>query len=116
MLYDRIDHVVLPLRSLDEAAARFERLGLTLFAGVRHEGRGTRNRGFFVGEPHSEFYVELLGIEDEAAARTAGLSRYADWAAEDRGLSSVVLRVADIAATAAALTGTGPSVRPEAVH
>jgi len=116
MLYDRIDHVVLPLRSVDEAAARFERLGLTLFPGVRHEGRGTRNRGFFVGEPHNEFYVELLGIEDEAAARAAGLARYADWAAEERGLSSVVLRVNDMTATTEALAERGLALRPEAVH
>jgi catechol 2,3-dioxygenase-like lactoylglutathione lyase family enzyme len=116
MLYERIDHVVLPLRSLDEAAERFARLGLTLFPGARHEGRGTENRGFFVGEAQNEFYVELLGVHDEAAARAAGLSRYVESAAEGRGLASVVLRVDDIGAVGDALAARGVGVRPEPVH
>ena len=116
MLYDRIDHVVLPLRSLDEAAERFARLGLTLFPGTRHQGRGTRNRGFFVGEAAGEFYVELLGIEDEAAARAAGLARYVDRAGEGGGLSTVVLRVADMQAAAGELASRDVHLEPETVR
>jgi catechol 2,3-dioxygenase-like lactoylglutathione lyase family enzyme len=116
MLYNRIDHVVLPVRSIDEAAEPFARLGLTLFPGTRHAGRGTRNRGFFVGEAANEFYVELLGIEDEAAARAAGLARYVDGAAEGRGLSTVVLRVADMEAAAESLDARGVRLEAETVH
>jgi catechol 2,3-dioxygenase-like lactoylglutathione lyase family enzyme len=115
VLYERIDHVVLPVRALDEAADRFARLGLTLFPGTRHEGRGTRNRGFFVGEAANEFYVELLGIDDERAARAAGLSRYAESAAAGRGLSTVVVRVADPRAAADELAPRGVRLEPETV-
>jgi catechol 2,3-dioxygenase-like lactoylglutathione lyase family enzyme len=115
VLYERIDHVVLPVRALDEAADRFTRLGLTLFPGTRHEGRGTRNRGLFVGDPSNEFYVELLGIDDERAARVAGLSRYAEVATEGRGLSTVVLRVADLRAAADELAPRGVHLEPETV-
>jgi catechol 2,3-dioxygenase-like lactoylglutathione lyase family enzyme len=116
MLYDRIDHVVLPLRSLDEAVERFQRLGLTLFPGVRHEGRGTRNSGFFIGEARNEFYVELLGVEDDEAARAAGLSRYVDQADAGGGVASVVLRVQDLDALARDLAQRGVTLQPEAVY
>lgn len=116
MLYDRIDHVVLPVPSLDAAAEPFARLGLALYPGVRHQGRGTENRGFFVGEPRSEFYLELLGIYDEAAARVAGATRYIESAASGRSLSTIVLRVEDIGALAEALADQGVNVRAEAVQ
>jgi catechol 2,3-dioxygenase-like lactoylglutathione lyase family enzyme len=116
MLYNRIDHIVLPVRSLDAAAEPFTRLGLTLYPGVRHEGRGTENRGFFVGGPANEFYVELLGIYDPTAARAVGLSSYVDSAAETHGLASVVLRVDDMAATVDALARRGLTLEPQEVY
>jgi catechol 2,3-dioxygenase-like lactoylglutathione lyase family enzyme len=116
MLYDRIDHIVLPVRSLEAAAEPFARLGLALYPGVRHEGRGTENRGFFVGGPANEFYVELLGIYDAEAARVAGLSSYVDSAAETHGVSSVVLRVEDMAATMDALARRGVNLEPQEVY
>ena len=61
MLYDRIDHIVLPVRSLETAAEPFARLGLALYPGVRHEGRGTENRGFFVGGPLGAILGPFVG-------------------------------------------------------
>jgi catechol 2,3-dioxygenase-like lactoylglutathione lyase family enzyme len=115
MIYDRIDHVVLPVRSADEAAERFARLGLVIFPGARHAGRGTHNRGFFVGDAATEFYIEMLGVDDESAARATGLSRYVDHAADGRGLSTVVLRVADMEAAVQELAPRGVQLNPETV-
>ena len=83
---------------------------------TRHENRGTHNRAFFVGDEHNEFYVELLGVHDEAAARAAGAARYVAAAAEGRGLSSVVLRVADLQETARELAVRGLNLSIEQVH
>ena len=72
MLITSIDHVVVPVSSLADAAAPYERLGVTLTSPTQHQGLGTENRAFFVGSG-DDFYVELLGIRDRAEAepRTA---------------------------------------------
>lgn len=89
-----IDHVVLPVPSLDAAAA-FERLGISLTPALRHAGQGTENRVFFTSSPAGEFYVELLAAFDEAAAiRTMGdLAPLSDG---EPGLQRVVFACEDI--------------------
>jgi len=64
MQIESIDHVVVPVRSLEASGEPFERLGLKLTAETRHRGRGTSNRVFFVGGESNEFNVELLGVHD----------------------------------------------------
>ena len=103
MHYDRIDHVILPAASLDELAAPFQRLGLTLTPGVRHRGRGTENRAFFIGGGSTEFYIELLGITDAEAARRSQGEAFLQACAESRGLTAVTLSVRDMRGTLAAL-------------
>ena len=66
-----IDHIVLAASNLEAAAAPFERLGLNLTPRGTHQSFGTENRAFFVGNQESEFYVELLGVHDRAAAEHA---------------------------------------------
>jgi catechol 2,3-dioxygenase-like lactoylglutathione lyase family enzyme len=93
MLIDRIDHVVVPVASLEAASAPFERLGLKLTPPMRHAGGGTENRVFFVGAGENHVYVELLGVNDRAVAPAS----YTE--AIDRGggtLTSLVLAVNDM--------------------
>jgi catechol 2,3-dioxygenase-like lactoylglutathione lyase family enzyme len=61
-----IDHVVIAVADPDASAAELtEKLGLAFTAGGRHEGLGTFNRIAFLGDA----YLELMGVEDPAAAR-----------------------------------------------
>jgi catechol 2,3-dioxygenase-like lactoylglutathione lyase family enzyme len=120
MLYDAIDHVILPVADLDVAAQPFRRLGLTLFPGARHQGQGTQNTGFFVGsrggtaggstgEPERSFYVELLGVVDAAEAGAVHGEGFAAAALQGRGLSAVCLRTEDLAGAVARLREHGLS-------
>lgn len=106
MQYDRIDHVVLPVGALEQAATSYERLGLTLTPPTRHRG-GTHNRVFFAGDAANEFYVELLGIADVAETRRARGDGFVQAIERGQGLSAVVLRVGDLAAALGALAGRG---------
>ena len=54
-----IDHMIIAVRDLAEAAAPFEKLGLQLTSVTRHT-TGNANRALFVGSENSEFYIELL--------------------------------------------------------
>ncbi len=61
-----IDHLVIAVPDLDAAAEELtESLGLAFTVGGRHPGAGTINRIAFLGEP----YLELIAVDDEAAAR-----------------------------------------------
>jgi hypothetical protein len=51
-----IDHLIYGVRDLDAAAARFEALGLSSYAGGSHPGLGTSNRIVPLGDS----YIELL--------------------------------------------------------
>lgn len=65
-----IDHVVLAVRDLDDAAGRLEaRHGLATVAGGVHPGWGTANRI----APLGGSYVELLAVVDADIARTTAL-------------------------------------------
>ncbi len=67
----RVDHVVMGVRDLDEAAHQLgERFGLAAVGGGRHRGWGTANRVVPLGEA----YLELVAVVDpvEAAASLFG--------------------------------------------
>ncbi len=68
MKIDHIDHIVLATADIEAAVVPFQRLGLNLTPRGTHQSFGTENRALFVGNTHSEFYVELLGVHDRAAA------------------------------------------------
>jgi hypothetical protein len=65
-----IDHIVLAVPDLDEAAADLEsRAGLRATGGGRHEALGTANRLVWFGDS----YAELLAVVDEVKARDSWL-------------------------------------------
>ncbi len=60
-----IDHLVVAVDDPDAAAAELtDSLGLAFTAGGRHAGLGTFNRIAFLGDA----YLELMGVDDRAAA------------------------------------------------
>jgi Glyoxalase-like domain len=62
-----IDHLVIAVPDLDDAAQELEQgIGLAVTGGGRHPGAGTANRIAFLADGS---YIELIAIEDEAAAR-----------------------------------------------
>ena len=68
----RVDHVILAVRDLDQAAAGIlERHGLASVAGGRHPGWGTGNRIVPLGLN----YIELLGVVDAEEASRAAFGR-----------------------------------------
>jgi hypothetical protein len=68
----RLDHVVYAVRDLDDAAARLRAdHGLDSVAGGRHPEWGTANRIVPLGAG----YVELIAIEDDAAAARSAFGR-----------------------------------------
>jgi catechol 2,3-dioxygenase-like lactoylglutathione lyase family enzyme len=91
-----IDHVVVPVASLSEAAAPYERLGLTLTPQARHKGLGTENRAFFAGGGANDVYVELLAIHDREEAAAAGRTLYLEATAQPRGIVRLMLGVSDV--------------------
>ncbi len=109
MLYDAIDHVILPVAELESAAEPYRRLGLTLFPGARHQGQGTQNTGYFVGEGARGFYVELLGVADADEARRAHGEGFVAAAQAGRGLSALCLRTEDLAGAVERLRARGLS-------
>lgn len=96
-----IDHVVIAVPDPDAAAAELrERAGLAFTGGGRHPGLGTFNRIAFLGDA----YLELIGVEDAAAARgwavgraavraLAGGGGFVTWALADDDLGSTVARL-----------------------
>jgi catechol 2,3-dioxygenase-like lactoylglutathione lyase family enzyme len=117
MLYDAIDHLILPVVDLIDAALPFERLGLRVTPGVRHAGLGTENRTIRTGAgPQNVFYVELLGIADEQEASANPFGEVVKQAiAAGRGVTMVLLRVRDMQAVAKELGGRGLEITPQMV-
>jgi catechol 2,3-dioxygenase-like lactoylglutathione lyase family enzyme len=105
-----IDHVILPVADLAQAAARFEQLGLRLTPRARHANQGTENRVFFAGNEQTEFYVELLAVHDAEMARAAGRSDLLQAIERGRGLWRVMLETADIDAGERGLRAAGVEV------
>jgi catechol 2,3-dioxygenase-like lactoylglutathione lyase family enzyme len=60
----RLDHVVIAVRNLDEAAKTYRKFGFTLTPRGLHEGKGTGNHCIMFGKT----YVELLGVVDATGA------------------------------------------------
>ena len=94
-----LDHVIVAVRDLDEAAARFEEdFGVTALPGGRHPGFGTGNRIVPLGTA----YVELMAVVDEDEA-----SPLASWVTQTvesgEGLGALCLRTDDIEAVATRL-------------
>lgn len=116
MTIDWLDHVVLPVRSLEEAAASFSRLGCRLTPVTRHQGLGTENRTIFVGDGSNDFFIELLGIHDRAASLATGRGAlYQQAIDEGRGIARLMLGTNDIAATAEAIRRSGTTLTLESV-
>ena len=109
-----LDHVIVAVRDLDAAAARFEDdYGLTALPGGRHAGLGTGNRIVPLGSS----YVELMAVVDESEP-----SPLAAWVTRtcERGdrLAALCVRTGDVDSVAARL-GTTPlemgRTRPDGV-
>src|SRR5262249_18531917 len=109
-----VDHVVYAVADLDRAAARFlDDFGLASTPGGRHPGWGTANRIVPLGDA----YLELIGVEDEAAASgspfgasvvraVASGDGWLTWAVRDDRLDATAARL-DLA------IGTGERARPD---
>ncbi|MEO6059426.1 MAG: VOC family protein [Candidatus Limnocylindria bacterium] len=105
-----IDHVVIAVADPDAAAAELtERVGLAFTGGGRHPGLGTFNRLAFLGDA----YLELIGVEDAAAAQGWSVGRAAVRSLE-RGGGFVTYALADdgIRGTVARLQANGSSIGP----
>jgi hypothetical protein len=77
-----IDHLVLAVADPDAAASELtEKVGLAFTAGGRHAGLGTFNRIAFLGDA----YLELMGVDDPAAAKGWAIGRAAVEALERGG-------------------------------
>jgi hypothetical protein len=96
-----IDHVILPARTLDEAASwMLEAHGLASVPGGRHEGHGTWNRIVPLGDA----YLELLAVVDPTEAATSPLGRWVLTVADHPPvISGLCLRTDDADAVAARL-------------
>jgi catechol 2,3-dioxygenase-like lactoylglutathione lyase family enzyme len=101
----RIDHVIIAVRNLDEAANTYRRLGFTLTPRGLHEGRGTGNHCILF----KDNYIELLGIVDEVGAQGRLAERVnargegglgVAYGADDADTAAAALRAAGIAAEA----------------
>ena len=101
-----IDHVILPVNDLEAASAPFQKLGLNLTPPARHAHQGTENRALFVGG-ESEFYVELLGVHDREAAKSAGREDLLGALEAPAGLWRVMLATNDLDAARKRLEGAG---------
>jgi catechol 2,3-dioxygenase-like lactoylglutathione lyase family enzyme len=101
--FQGIARVILPVSDLDAACAPFERLGLIVSPARRPANQGFTLRQLAVGGPGILFDVEIFcpdpGGDPTSAQGQHGL--------QDRGLSAIVLRVADMGAALAALAERG---------
>ena len=103
-----IDHLVIAVPDLDAAVAELsEAVGLAFTAGGRHPGAGTANRIAFLGEP----YLELIAVEDEAAARARPIGAAALRALErGGGLATYALIDDDLEVTVPELQANGSDI------
>jgi hypothetical protein len=66
-LISGLDHVLVAVENLDEAAQRWRRLGFTLSPPGRHPGRGTGNVCVMLGAT----YIELIGVVERGDGAAA---------------------------------------------
>jgi catechol 2,3-dioxygenase-like lactoylglutathione lyase family enzyme len=99
----RLDHVIVAVRNLDEAATAWRRLGFTLTPRGLHEGKGTGNHCIMF--PNT--YIELLGIVDDTGTKGRLGQRVNErgeggmgiaWGADDADKTCAALRAAGIEA------------------
>jgi catechol 2,3-dioxygenase-like lactoylglutathione lyase family enzyme len=99
----RLDHVIVAVRNLDQAAMTYRRLGFTLTPRGLHEGKGTGNHCIMF----KNSYIELLGIVDEIGAKGRLAERVNQrgegglgiaYGADDADAACAALRTAGIAA------------------
>jgi hypothetical protein len=95
-----IDHTLVGVEDLDQAAMAWTRLGLTLSPRGRHIGWGTANYCVMFERD----YIELLGILDPKQF-VNGLDRFL--AGQGEGLLGFAYATADAAATRASLAAAG---------
>jgi catechol 2,3-dioxygenase-like lactoylglutathione lyase family enzyme len=113
----RIDHLVVPGPDLDQAAAAYERLGLTLTSRTDHAGMGTANRAAFIGTLAVNYsYIELLGVTDRGIVGGGSRARYLEAADAGGGLSAIAFGVDDMATTVAAFERSGMKAEVQEVH
>jgi hypothetical protein len=96
----QIDHIVIGVRDLDEAAAQFDdRYGLTTIEGGRHPGWGTANRLIPLGAA----YLELVTVVDQAEASNSDFGRWVSTMLESNTRLGWAVRTDDLDHTAARL-------------
>jgi catechol 2,3-dioxygenase-like lactoylglutathione lyase family enzyme len=105
-----IDHVAIAVADPDTAAAELtDAVGLAFTGGGRHAGLGTFNRLAFLGDA----YLELIGVDDPAAAQGWSIGRAAVVALGSGGGFATYGLVDDgIRATVARLVANGSSIGP----
>ena len=94
-MISRFDHVVIGVRDLEAASARYRALGFEVNPGGRHTGLGTANAIIRFGVD----YIELLTVADpEEAERAGGSSKVLLDLLQDRpgALAGYALATADI--------------------
>ena len=89
-----IDHLIVCVGDLDEAANNFEdRLGLSSVEGGRHPGHGTANRII----PLGGCYIELLAVVDPSEAKDSPFGNWATGRAKTAGgVDAVCIRTDDL--------------------
>jgi hypothetical protein len=94
-----IDHLVVAVADPEAAAAELaSRVGLACTGGGEHPGAGTSNRVAFLADGS---YLELIGVDDPAAARAnpVGAASLRALEAVGEGLATFALRDDDLEAT-----------------
>ena len=99
-----IDHLIIGVRDLEAARARFARLGFNSTPRGRHVGWGTANHCIMFAHD----YLELLGVIDPSQP-TNGLDRLL---ARREGLLTIVLGSRDAQATRTAWAAAGIAAEP----
>jgi catechol 2,3-dioxygenase-like lactoylglutathione lyase family enzyme len=105
MLFDRIDHLIVPIENLDTAVEPFRRLGLGLQAVADQPRLGTQSSIFAAGGPSNWFGVELLHVADPQQATRAWGTAFVEAAAQQRGV--LVLGTEDLSGAVATLRQRG---------
>ena len=72
-MFTRINHVMICVPDLAAVIEQYRKLGLNIYPGGTHPGKGTHNAIAF----NNEDYVELLAIHDRAEYDAAGRSGWA---------------------------------------
>lgn len=103
-----VDHVVVCVTDLDEAAREYERRhGVVSVEGGRHRGHGTANRIIPLSPGSMQDiganYIELLSVVDAREARGSSLGAWVMERSQIPGADALCLRTADLASICARL-------------